>query len=457
MTISRNHHLEQRGHRWYYVRRVPTRFKSVDRRRIVRKALSTDSLSIARERRDVMMDADEQLWETSLAKQIGIAANDSPEMCRYRLARRRALAVGFEFIPFPKLVESEPVEALVERVRTLESDEASKLDSEAVLGTIEPPKDTIRDAFKLYCDKLSISETSQKSPEQVIRWRETKSRAVEHFVTLCGNLNMDDIARKHGRKFYDWWGERLRPDNEQGRTYRPNSANRDLGNLRLLFREYWTYHGEEDRENPFRKLRFKDTPTEPTPSFSDDWVQSKILKPNAFEGINVEAQIIAYALIETGCRPSEIANLLPENICLDTEVPHIRIRPTANRELKSVSSRRDIPLVGVSLEAMKRAPNGFPRYRDKGNSLSAALLKTFHTRGLMPTKKHRIYSFRHAFEKRMQEAGLDYGLRCTLMGHKNTRPQYGDGGSLEYRRKEMLKIAHKVSDEFSQSLANLTL
>jgi len=159
--------------------------------------LSTDSLSIARERRDVMMDADEQLWETSLAKQIGIAANDSPEMCRYRLARRRALAVGFEFIPFPKLVESEPVEALVERVKTLESDEASKLDSDAVLGTIEPPKDTIRDAFKLYCDKLSISETSQKSPEQIIRWKETKSRAVEHFVALCGNLNMDEITRTH--------------------------------------------------------------------------------------------------------------------------------------------------------------------------------------------------------------------------------------------------------------------
>ena len=56
----------------------------------------------------------------------------------------------------------------------------------------------------------------------------------------------------------------------------------------------------------------------------------------------------------------------------------------------------------------------------------------------------------------MQEAGLDYGLRCTLMGHKNTRPQYGDGGSLEYRRKEMLKIAHPVSDGLTQSLANLT-
>ena len=66
-------------------------------------------------------------------------------------------------------------------------------------------------------------------------------------------------------------------------------------------------------------------------------------------------------------------------------------------------------------------------------------------RTLFPTPKHHIYSFRHSFEKRMLEAGLDYGLRCTLMGHKNDRPQYGDGGSLEFRRDELLKIAHTVA------------
>ena len=456
MTIRRNHYLEQRGSTWYYVRRVPAQYRKVDTRRIIKKALRTDSLTIARNRRDAMMDADEHFWETSLANHEEVTVKDSPEMCRYRSARRRAIAIGFEFKALPTLLSQEPIEAVVKRMKTLDGDEITRLDAEAVLGTIEPPKHTIRDAFKLYCDKLSIGETSRKSPEQVIRWRATKTRAVEHFVALCGNLAMDEIARKHGRKFYDWWGERLRPEGSEARTYRPNSANRELGNLRQLFREYWTYQGEEDRENPFRKLRFKNTPTEATPAFSNDWVQSKILKPNVLDGINSEAQIIAYALIETGCRPSEIANLLPENICLDAEVPHIRIRPTTKRELKSMASARDVPLVGVSLEAMKRAPNGFPRYQDKGNSLSAALLKTFHTRGLMPTKKHRIYSFRHAFEKRMQEAGLDYGLRCTLMGHKNTRPQYGDGGSLEYRRKEMLKITHPVSEEFVKSLANLT-
>ena len=66
--------------------------------------------------------------------------------------------------------------------------------------------------------------------------------------------------------------------------------------------------------------------------------------------------------------------------------------------------------------------------------------------GLRASPQHRIYSFRHSFEKRMLEAGLDYGLRCTLMGHRNPRPEYGDGGSLIYRRDEMLKIVHPVSE-----------
>ncbi len=116
---------------------------------------------------------------------------------------------------------------------------------------------------------------------------------------------------------------------------------------------------------------------------------------------------------------------------------------------------REIPLVGVSLAAMKKAPNGFPHYRDKGNLLSGSLMNAFRVRSLFPTENHRIYSFRHSFEKRMLEAGVDYGLRCLLMGHKNSRPSYGDGGSMEYRRDELLKIAHPVPEGFEESIGLL--
>ena len=174
---------------------------------------------------------------------------------------------------------------------------------------------------------------------------------------------------------------------------------------------------------------------------------TRIFEPNVFEGLNREAALLCFALIETGCRPSELCNILPENICLDADVPHIRIRSTKARQLKSQAPIRDVPLVGISLEAMKLARKGFPHYRERGYLLSQSLTKTFKARKLMPSDNHRIYSFRHSFENRMLEAGIDFGLRFTLMGHRNPRPEYGDGGSLAYRRDEMLKIVHPVSED----------
>ena len=67
-------------------------------------------------------------------------------------------------------------------------------------------------------------------------------------------------------------------------------------------------------------------------------------------------------------------------------------------------------------------------------------MKYLEAHDLLETPGHRIHSLRHAFEKRMLEAELDYGLRCMLMGHNNARPSYGDGGSLAYRRDQLAKV-----------------
>lgn len=296
-----------------------------------------------------------------------------------------------------------------------------------------------------------MSELIGKSKEQVNGWRKVKLRAVNNFIELHGDMSMDKITRDHARKFYKWWAKRLVPSENQ-RALTANSANRELGNLRKLYREYWEFVGEENRDNPFRRLNFTETGLKDIPHFEDEWVRQKFLNPTIFEGLNSEATLLFYVMIETGCRPSELANLQEKNIFLDHDVPHIRIRAGTNRQVKSLASIRDIPLVGVSLAAMKKAPQGFPHYRDKGSLLSASLMKAFRTRDLFPTKNHRIYSFRHSFEKRMQEAGLDFALRCLLMGHKNSRPSYGDGGSMEYRRNELLKIAHTVPVKFERQL-----
>lgn len=102
--------------------------------------------------------------------------------------------------------------------------------------------------------------------------------------------------------------------------------------------------------------------------------------PGVFEGLNKEAVAFIYALNEIVCRPSEIANLMPEDICLDANVPYIRIRPSREREIKTRYSIRDIPLLGVSLEALRLCPDSFPHYRDCNDLLFQSLMKAFKVR-----------------------------------------------------------------------------
>lgn len=459
-------YLQARNGRWHYVRRVPSRVAHLDDRGTIRLALKTDSLKTARLRRDALAEADEQLWasldapaRTDGAKAVERIAQDLAAS-RHRAATKRAFAKGFLYAPASELAELASIAELLSRIRIVDAQDTGqpsaqeRAEAEALLGGAPTPDVTVSAAFDIYCEEIAVGEIVNKSASQKRIWMKTKRRGVQYFIDLVGDLAMRDITRKHALQYYNWWKDRLIP--KPGRkTLKANTANRDLGNMRRLYGAYFKHLGEEDRANPFRNLSFQETLTPDVPPFETDWVRERILEPGALAGLNPQAALIAYALIETGCRPSEIANLQPEDIRLDDPVPHIRIRPRAGREIKTPASIRDIPLVGVSLAAMRQAPQGFPHYRDKPDLLSATLMKAFRARGLFPTDAHVIYSFRHAFEKRMLEGGLDYGLRCTLMGHRNTRPNYGDGGSLAYRRDELLKIVHPLSDALEHHLETM--
>ena len=140
-------------------------------------------------------------------------------------------------------------------------------------------------------------------------------------------------------------------------------------------------------------------------------------------------------MVNTGYRPSEGAALTDQTISLDGDVPHIRIEPDG-RQLKSQYARREIPLTGVSLEAFRSFPAGFPRYRDNA-SLSATVNKYLRANGLLETPEHSFYSLRHSFEDRMLEAGIDERIRRDLFGHTLDRERYGKGASLA-RKAELL-------------------
>lgn len=106
---------------------------------------------------------------------------------------------------------------------------------------------------------------------------------------------MDTIDRSHAKQIFDWWSKRVNPtDGSEPRH--ANSANKDFTNLRTLFERFWAYQGEETRENPFRNLRFKNVVYKDILPFDPDWIKERILQPNIFDGLNVEARCIIYCL-----------------------------------------------------------------------------------------------------------------------------------------------------------------
>ena len=72
MARKSNHYLKRRSERWHYYLRAPKKFAEIDPRGTIRIALNADSVMVAREKRNRLAQADEALWQTSLAGVHGL-------------------------------------------------------------------------------------------------------------------------------------------------------------------------------------------------------------------------------------------------------------------------------------------------------------------------------------------------------------------------------------------------
>lgn len=459
-SLDDEKYLTERNGWFYYYRRVPTVLRAFYPGNLIRVALNTKSLEVARARRDEMIEADEDYWgqlKLSLRlEKLGERMDTSHAQARYEIAKARALAAGFKFRSMDQLADPTQVEEIVRRVLAVDAKQTSdgRLNPvvvDAVLGGVEAPSVKVSHAMKTYQDEIMVANLRGKSPAQLKLWRQTKDRSLSYFVEVMGDMVIGEIGRDEARAYFKWWNDQVAPIDPDQKPKSPKTANKHFGDMRDLYSKYYSFLGEEDRQNPFRNLSFKTKKSKQKRRlpFSNKWVRERLLETGSMDGLSPEIFLATCIAIETGCRPGEIINLRPEDICLRVKIPHLRIAERDDREQKTdKGSIREIPLMGVALEAAKRAPLGFPKYHDKINSFSAAVSAAFTRRRLFETPEHVFYSFRHAFEDRMKEAGLDYELRMLILGHDNKRPEYGTGGSMAYRLQELRRITHPYPDDF---------
>jgi integrase len=399
-------------------KRVPKRYASVEPRKFVWLSLKTDSQSVATQKADAAWGQMIEAWEAKLAGDTSDAEQ------RFAAARDLAAARGFRYMRADKVAQL-PTEELLERIQAVSGsgDKPDLADAAAVLGGAQEPAITVTRALELYWD-FSRDKIIGKSKDQLRRWKNPRIKAIKNFVDVIGDKAISDISGDDMLDFRAWWLERLETE---GLT--PNSANKDLIHLGDVLKTV----NKMKRLNlvlPLTDLSFKEGEAKQRPPFKDQWIRDKILDPGALDGLNKEARCIVLAMVNTGARPSELAALTADQIKLNVNVPHISIEPVG-RQLKSANARRVIPLCGVSLEAMRECPDGFPRYRSSPASLSATVNKYLREHGLLETSEHSLYGLRHSFEDRQLAAGVDERIRRDLMGHALNRQRYGKGASLE--------------------------
>ena len=211
-----------------------------------------------------------------------------------------------------------------------------------------------------------------KSEDQIRKWKNPRKKAIDNFVTVCGDKDVSEITRDDVLEFREWWYECIKHEGLSA-----NSPNKDfsfLGQVLNFVRD----DKKIDIDVSSLLVRVRFTVTASTrPPFEAEFIQSTLLNLNNLNDLNPECRFFLFAMADTGARPSELVGLNPENgdIRLDTPIPYIDIRPESKKGLKTPYSERKIPLTGASLFAFQQLPSSFDHYYRKSDLLSATLNK----------------------------------------------------------------------------------
>jgi hypothetical protein len=415
---------------------VPAEFAAVDARGLV---LLSSGIRVTDDprghaARDAVAKLDAQLFR----RWSDLKAGRDPEAVeRYVEAVATAHRRGVDYLPANQ-VAALPVAELVRRVERV--DGGATVENSKVVGAVlggEKPPALMLSGMREAVEQIVVAQLAKKSPRQLRKWRLERDVAVDTFLeVLGGDRPMAELKRADVLALRKHWQDRVVRGEVEADT-----GNKNIGRVGWMFRTI-----NDDRMlglSPiFQKAGMAGGKERQRVAFKADFVQERFMADGVFGDLNPEARRIIYLVAETGLRLAEACNLARETIKLDAAVPHVQVRPDG-REMKTDHSRRDIPLVGVALMAMRAQPEGFPRYRDKADSLSALVNKVLEVRGLRPEPGQSLYSLRHTFEDRLTAVEAPEKVVAALMGHKWHRPRYGLGPSLEQKRDWLKRIAFR--------------
>ncbi|MBB6301680.1 DUF6538 domain-containing protein [Rhizobium leucaenae] len=354
--------------------------------------------------------------------------------------RARELGITEKHAPeeFLKARAEESIEMLKPIVKALkEMKRPSALDIVAASGALEISDLRISGALDRYKQLTPGKWSNLDARAYDKKWR-PYARAIADFIEAVSDMEVWKMKRTHAFKFASALSEQV----DAGKI-NVESAMKKIMWLKIILQKLIDAEFP-DRINPFDKVTIENNRSEKgkRPAFTNSEakaVRKRIEESDANEQLKALATIAEF----TGTTCKELAFLMPEDIFLDAPVPYIAIRPNAMRaKVKSGGERhRDIPLYGPALEAAKKFPDGFDKYRRHNGpeALSASFNKLI--KDTAPGKTW--YSYRHHFADVLRRSKCQDTMKDALMGHASANPHqnhYGEGYTLE-NKLEALTIA----------------
>ena len=416
---------------YYYDRRVPTYAKEYFRKNRVKISLKTKDKNEAHKRAHIVNSEYEKLWNNLIRDKKTANVSD------YKRAKAIAIAHGIAYRDITDLNNKTSTEEIYARTQALKSGIENEEIIDSLLGLAEIPQIPLKDCEELYWP-LVKDRLVNKSEHQIRKYKNPRIRSFSDFCMFIGENR--DIATISRKDILDYRGHLLEliSDGLNGDT-----ANKKILHVKDILRTICNANEIPFNEDTlFAKTRFQFDMNQRV-AFEARHVEETLLP--ALKGLNKEARMLVYIMADTGMRESEVIGLDKEDIVLDAEVPHVRIRPKANKALKTKSSERVIPLVGTALYAFKQMPNGFSRYTN-ADSASNLINKYLTNNNLRQEKGQSLYSLRHTFKDRLRDARADIELIDQLMGHTNNKPAYGRGHLLKTAHEVLEQIAFKVPE-----------
>jgi integrase len=302
---------------------------------------------------------------------------------------------------------------------------------EAVRLLKESPKFRLNDALEVY-----LSGHKKKNDK---KFRVYVSRVWDKLIAVLGNKEFEQVTRADGNQFVS---SGIAEGSKTTTVDRQVSAIRAVFNVVIIEKEI-------AKVNPFLSLRIaslgEDSKVRGT--FDSNQLATLIRECRSKDD---DVRWLLALQIDLGCRLAETTGLALSDLHLDVSVPYVSFRPHPWRSLKTTSSKRDIPLVGISLWAAQRvvqsAKKGqlyaFPRYTRenecKANNASAIHNKWIGSLGIDKT----THELRHTMRDRLRHAHAPKPIQDAVggWGREDVGDTYGLGYGLEHLKAWLDKV-----------------